>query len=228
MARLLIAGLLGAAAITPLLAQPVAPPAPVAPLGVHAPMAPRAPIARGPMTRADVQARVQAQFARRDVNRDGFLVAEELAQGRAMRGQRNVIVRRMGPGGAPGAMGGQPMADAGAAFDRLDSNRDGSISRAEFGQARQIRIEKRAMVNGQPGQPGQQRNIRVIRRGGGMLGAAMLQRADANRDGRVSLAEATGAALQHFDMMDSNRDGRITPDERAKGRAHMMQMRRAG
>ena len=61
-----------------------------------------------------------------------------------------------------------------------------------------------------------------------MMGGAMLRMADANRDGRVSLAEATTGALQHFDMMDSNRDGRITPEERAAGRAHMRQMRRAG
>jgi hypothetical protein len=229
MARLLIAGLLGAAAVTPLLAQPVAPPAPTAPIAVRAPMAPmaRAPMARSPMTRADVQARVQQQFARRDTNRDGFLVAEELAMRGGMRGgmagQRNIVVRRMGPGGAvPQAMG-----NADAAFDRLDANRDGSISRAEFGQARQVRIEKRVMVDGQPGQPGA---MRMMRRGGGggMLGPALLQRADANRDGRVSLAEATGAALQHFDMMDRNRDGRLTPDERAAGRAHIMHMRKAG
>jgi hypothetical protein len=44
----------------------------------------------------------------------------------------------------------------------------------------------------------------------------------------VTLAEAQGAALQHFDMMDTNRDGRITPEERAAGRAHMRQMRNAG
>jgi len=65
-------------------------------------------------------------------------------------------------------------------------------------------------------------------RGGGMMGGAMLKMADANRDGRVSLAEATAGALRHFDMMDSNRDGRITPEERAAGRAQMRQMRRAG
>ena len=222
MARLLIAGLLGAAAITPLLAQPVAPPAPPAPLVVRTPIA---PMARAPMARADVPARVQQQFARRDTNRDGFLAGEELA----MRGQRHVIVRRMGgapgaalPGSAPRAMG-----NADAAFDRLDANRDGSISRAEFGAARQVRIEKRVMVDGQPRQPGA---MRMMRRGGGggMLGPALLQRADANRDGRVSLAEATGAALQQFDMIDRNRDGRITPDERPAGRAHMMRLRQAG
>jgi Ca2+-binding EF-hand superfamily protein len=218
MARLLLAGLLAAAAVTPVLAQPAPPAPPVPAIAI-----PRAPAMMTTMTRAQVQSMVEAQFARRDANRDGVLTAEELTA-RGLRGERqNVVVRRLGrDGGAP------VMGDANAAFDRLDANRDGSISRDEFGQARQVRIEKRVMVNGQPGAAGAP-HIRMIRRGGGgMMGAAMLQRADTNRDGRITRAEATGAALQHFDMMDSNRDGRVTPEERAAGRAHMMQMRRAG
>ena len=233
MARMLVAALLAAAAATPLLAVP---PLPVAPPAPMAPMAPMAPRGMMPTARAEVQAHVAQLFAQRDTNRDGFLAAEELQVRRGMGGGRseraNVIVRRMGPDGAPRAMG-----NADAAFDRLDSNRDGKITRDEFGKARQIRIEKRVMVDGQrgpdgamgaPGVPGQRREVRIVRHGGGMMGAALLQRADANHDGRVSLAEATGAALQHFDMMDANRDGRITPEERAAGRAHMMQMRKAG
>lgn len=214
MARVLIAGLLAAAAVTPLLAQataPVAPTAPTAPVMRVAPMA-------ATLNRAEVTARVQAQFARRDANRDGVLTTDELGRGQraiAMRGQR-----------MPGAA--QAMRDPNVAFDRIDANRDGSISRDEFARGRQVRIEKRVVVNrgGQPGQPGA---MRVMRRGGGgILGAAMLKQADANRDGRVTLAEANGAALRHFDMMDTNRDGRITPEERAAGRAHMRQMRTAG
>lgn len=248
MARMFIAGLLAAAAAAPVLAVqplPVAPPAPVVQVAPRAPIAPRMMM---PTTRADVQAHVAQMFAQRDANRDGFLTTDELQARRGMRGDRaNVMVRRMGPGGAPRAMG-----DANAAFDRLDANRDGKITRDEFGKAREIRIEKRVMVDGQPrhggehgmhampgapgagihaspGAPGERREVRIVRRGGGggMMGA-MFQGADANRDGRVSLSEATGAALQHFDMMDTNRDGRVTPEERAAGRAHMMQMRKAG
>ena len=232
MARTLVAAFLAAAAASPLLAVPpvpVAPPAPIVQIAPRAPMAPMAPGAMMPTTRAEVQAHVATMFAKRDTNRDGFLTADELQMRGGMRGQTaNVIMRHMGSDGSPRAMG-----DANVAFDRLDANHDGKITRDEFGKARQIRIEKRVMVDGQPGMgapgvPSQRREVRIIRRGGGMMGAALLQRADANRDGRVTLAEATGAALQHFDMMDANRDGRITPEERAAGRAHMMQMRRAG
>ena len=85
-------------------------------------------------------------------------------------------------------------------FERLDTNRDGSISRAEF--------EARPAMRGQDG---------MGRRGGhGMhdLGARMFAMADANRDNRVSLQEATTAALQHFDRADVNRDGQVTREER--------------
>ena len=46
---------------------------------------------------------------------------------------------------------------------------------------------------------------------GHMMGGRMFETADANKDGSVSLQEATDAALQHFDMADANRDGQITP-----------------
>jgi len=42
----------------------------------------------------------------------------------------------------------------------------------------------------------------------------LFEMADANRDGRVSLAEATDAAARHFDQADLNHDGKLTPDER--------------
>lgn len=213
MARVLIAGLLAAAAFTPLLAQPTAPVAPGAPMMRVAPMA-------ATLNRAEVTARVQAQFARRDANRDGVLTTDEL---QVRRGQRDGAMRRQrGPGAA------QAMSNPNVAFDRIDANRDGSISRDEFARGRQVRVE-RVVINrgGQPGQPGAMRGMRRGG-GGGMMGAALLKRADLNRDGRVTLAEANGVALQHFDMIDTNRDGRITPQERAAGRGHMRQMRNPG
>jgi Ca2+-binding EF-hand superfamily protein len=50
------------------------------------------------------------------------------------------------------------------------------------------------------------------------LGGRMFELADANRDGRVSLQEATVAAYQRFDMADLNRDGRLTREERIQHR----------
>jgi hypothetical protein len=56
----------------------------------------------------------------------------------------------------------------------------------------------------------------------------MFDMADANRDGRVTLQEATAAAYRHFDMADVNRDGRITPDERMQMRQRMRTEHRRG
>jgi hypothetical protein len=55
--------------------------------------------------------------------------------------------------------------------------------------------------------------------GGGMMGQ-LFDMADANHDGRITLAEATDAAARHFDQADLNHDGKLTPDERRQ--AHQM------
>ena len=57
---------------------------------------------------------------------------------------------------------------------------------------------------------------------GGRFGGAMFERMDSDRDGRVSLAEASARALEMFDRADANRDGTVTVDER---RATMQRFR---
>ena len=156
-------------------------------------------------TRAQVQAKVGAMFARVDANRDGFVTkAEGQAFRTAVRGDRRAdrSERRE------------------ARFARLDANRDGSISRAEFmtprraedrAERRENRMERRA----------ERRERKMERRAnrGLRMGARAFERMDANKDGRVSLAEATALRLQRFDRIDANRDGRITREERRAARA---------
>lgn len=208
--------LFGAAAIViavPAMAQVLAPAAPIAPI------APRMEMTH---TRDQVVAKVRDHFAKMDVNRDGFIGGDELT------------VNRKHPGGAwqgesgrTAMMRERPMHDPNAAFDRLDANHDGAISRGEFAKGRQMRIERKMVMNGAPGAAGDHRGMRMKmhRMGGGR----MMKMADLNRDGRVSLQEATTSALQHFDQVDTNRDGRITPDERRSMRQRRMEQRgRAG
>lgn len=150
------------------------------------------------VTRAEVETRVRDMFARLDANRDGFVTQ---AEAQAVRGaaraerQENRGQRRE------------------ARFARLDANRDGSISRAEF-LARPERGERRA----------ERRAARLERRGqrGGLmarLGGKRFERIDADKDGRISLAEVTMQRLQAFDRADANRDGRVTREERQAVRA---------
>jgi hypothetical protein len=128
---------------------------------------------------------------------------------------------------------GVMIGDRGAMFDRLDANHDGSISRQEF-MASQPRIsEQRVIVMrngapgvppiaGAPGMPGMEHMEMMHMHAGMGFGGRLFDMADANHDGRVSLAEAQAAALAHFDKADFNHDGRITPDERQQmHRIHM-------
>lgn len=139
-------------------------------------------------TRADVSARVAQMFARLDTNRDGVIVKQEVEAARAQFADR--MKQHAEQRGQKG--------DRSKAFDRIDSNNDGSISRQEFA--------------GAPRGPGQGRGMH-----GGFAGR-IFDMADANKDGRVTLAEAQQAALQHFDHSDLNRDGTLTPEERRQSR----------
>jgi hypothetical protein len=60
------------------------------------------------------------------------------------------------------------------------------------------------------------------------FGARHFEAAEANRDGRVSRAEATQGALALFDRADTNRDGTISPEERRSAREAMGGQRRRG
>ena len=212
MRHYLIVGLVAAAA-SPLLAQPAPP---------------RAPMADGVVTRAEVEAKVQQHFAKLDSNGDGVVTSAEMEAKHAGMAQR---WQRGGIGHAMAIKRGDPA----AAFDRIDADRDGSISREEFARGRDVRIEKRVIVNrdGHPGamdmEHGPSGEMRVMHfRAGEMMGGGLFKMADANGDGQVTLAEATSGALRHFDMMDANRDGRLTPEERAARRIHVRQIRKAG
>jgi Ca2+-binding EF-hand superfamily protein len=155
------------------------------------------------MTRDEVVSHIRDMFAKLDANRDGFITKEEAeAAHERMAGEMHEkMVKQMAERGADGS----------AAFDRLDTNKDGSISRQEFDAGRKIREERRVIVMQEGGGPGM---VRMHRIGMGFGGGRMFDMADTNKDGRVSLQEATAAALQHFDKADVNHDGKLTPEER--------------
>lgn len=165
-----------------------------------------------PQTRTALVDKVRGHFARLDTDRDGYLTKAEAQAGRgAMKADR----------GQRAGHGARGQRDHGAMFERLDANRDGAISREEFDRGHQQRQAMRAERGGQPGQ-----RMHAMRGGGMRLGGQMFEQADLNRDSRVSLQEATEAAVRHFDMADLNRDGTLTPEERQHMRARMREMHR--
>jgi hypothetical protein len=231
MTKFLTGGAMAALAIASVAvaAQPAPPPppgvaagtatAPLPPGAPHAPQMHMMVMSDHVMTRAEVADHVAKLFAKLDTNRDGFVTKDEVEA---------LHQKMMGAMGMAHDMagrfqeGGMPMPDRGAMFDRLDTNHDGNISRQEFMAGKpQVREERVMIMRGgpdeAPGAPGgpPMHGMQMRMHGMGMgFGGNLFEMADANHDGRVSLAEAQAAALAHFDKADLNHDGKITPDER--------------
>lgn len=188
------------------------------------------------MTRADVAQKVQRHFSRLDSDGDGFVTRAEAEAVAAHRSHMSQM--RPGKRRDPAAMfaridgnkdGQITRAEADAAraalaeriqrkatgglFDRADSNRDGIVTRGEFEAARAL--GRHRMMAGGP--------MRMH-----AMAGHMFEMADADKDGRVSLQEATAMSLRHFDSADSNRDGLVTREERRQLHRQMRQARQAG
>jgi len=213
--------LIAAAALmagTAALAQtaPVASPAPPVP---PAPMA--HPMADKTMTRAEVVAMVRDHFGRMDSDKNGAITTDEVMKSAEQWGDHARVMRFPRGEGGDQAMRLERR-DPKEAFDRLDANKDGSISRDEFTKAHEERIEKRIEIHEQrqdamkDAKPGEKQAVRMHHMGG--MGGRMIVMADSDHDGKITLAEAEAMALQHFDQMDTNHDGQVTPEERRSGR----------
>ena len=170
-------------------------------------------------TRDEVAAHVRRMFEHLDANHDGFVTREEVdSLHQRVMSMHDGMAKEM-------ADRGMKVPDRAAAFDRLDTNHDGTISRQEFMAAKPHLEEHRVMVmrdGGMPGHPG----LEGMHMHAASFGGHLFEMADANHDGRVSLQEATNAALQHFDRADLNHDGKLTPEERQQAHQLMRGSRR--
>lgn len=246
----LIGGAVAALSIaTAAIAAQTAPPPGVAQGTTPPPMATPAPL-RAPqmrvmfggdhvMTRDEVSKHVAEMFAKLDTNHDGFVTRQEVEALHAqMETKMQAAMARAGDVENRLANSGVFIGDRAAMFDRLDTNHDGNISRQEFMAGKPQVREERVMImrpDGAPGAPGidghMGMGMRMHHMGGmgmgmGGFGMRLFDMADANHDGRVSLAEAQAAALAHFDKADLNHDGKITPDERMQMHREMHVERR--
>ena len=212
-------GVASGTAMAPAARPPLPPVAPLPPLPPSAPQMHMMMMSDHVMTRDEVARHVGELFAKLDTNHDGFVTKDEVeALHQKMTGAMGMagdMQKRL-------AENGVFIGDRGAMFDRLDTNHDGNISRQEFMAGKPQVHEERVMImrggpDGAPGVPGgpAMHGMQMRMHGMGMgFGGNLFEMADANHDGRVSLAEAQAAALAHFDKVDLNHDGKITPDER--------------
>lgn len=169
------------------------------------------------MTRDEVAAHVRRMFEHLDADHDGFLARDEI---KTM--HKNMMAMHGDEGTPPLAEHGMKPANRAAMFDRLDANKDGAITRQEFMAAQpQIRERRMIVMRGASAE-----KMGMHMRGMGMhLGGNMFAMADANKDGRVSLAEAQQLALAHFDRADANHDGKLTREERRQAHQLMRDQR---
>ncbi len=161
----------------------------------------------GVLTRAEVEANVAQRFAKLDANQDGKVDEGDRAAHR--------------------------QAKADAMFTAADTDRNGSISRAEFDAAQAARQAKRAerraaMAERRSGSEhgGGHHGKRGKRGHGG--GERLLAMVDTNGDKAVTAAEMRTAALARFDRIDANKDGQVTAEERSAMRAKRGEGRRGG
>lgn len=134
--------------------------------------APAAPAAK-PTTRTDFVANIQSRFNAVDANKDGVLDANEVS---------TMLQREVQQAQA------QQQQQLAAEFAKLDTNKDGQLSKAEF------------MAAGRP--------IQARQTPQQIIGAI-----DANKDGKISFQEYEAGPLASFNRVDTNHDGTISPQE---------------
>ncbi len=110
-------------------------------------------------------------------------------------------------------------------FDKADANRDGIITRAEYGAARMRNFSKLDRDGDGALTDADFKRIARFRPDAAKQLQTMLQRADANGDGRVTRAEFAASPFPIFDRVDANHDGRVDARELAAAKARMAQMR---
>ncbi len=161
MRRVGFAGLLAAAAALP---------------GIALAQEPATPAAKEekPVTRIAISDKLNADYADLDADKDGKATAEEINARLIKTAEADIEVLRKARD---------------EAFAKLDTNSDGSVSKAEF-EAR-APLPKIKEPDPKP----------------------FLDRFDADKDGAISQDEFRAPTLANFEKMDRNKDGTLSPAE---------------
>jgi hypothetical protein len=141
----------------------------------------------GRLTRAEFDAAQRARFDGVDANKDGSATPAEFKASRKAQA---------------GAMRAASMIER---FDELDTDRNGQLSRTEF--------STRPVLNGREGHQRHEGGHRGGRDGPGPNGPGPAKRAGANADVTLTLGEFTARGAEVFTKADANKDGVVTVTE---------------
>lgn len=144
----------------------------------------------GAVTKAELTAALEARFAKLDANRDGKLDQAD----RAILRQQRLDAR----------------------FTALDTDKNGQISKAEFAAGHQGRDGK---PDGQ--HDGMGRHGGPDGRGWGHRGPDGAGKDGPDKDGAITKAEFMARPLAMFDKADANKDGKVTAEEMKAARQTM-------
>jgi Ca2+-binding EF-hand superfamily protein len=177
----------------------------------------------GVIDQSEYQAARDNWFQDLDANKDGFISSDEL-KAAAAKLHAGMAKRHTDANGTQqDTAAGTPPTDTGRTdrfvtrmMTRLDTDKDGKISKAEFdadGAAFFKRLDKNA--DGKIASD----EMPAGRMGGG-FGPHMFDRMDTNKDGQVTKAEFTAAGEALFAKLDVNGDGVLTKDEMKMPKHH--------
>ena len=132
------------------------------------------------------------------------------------------------PAGSQPLLRANFLAQMDAQFGKMDSDRNGQLSRTEIeqfeqqkalaeAQARNDALFDRLDVNKNGQISASEFDKLVPERPPASSAQPMLSREDSNRDGLISLIEHRSATLANFDRLDRDRDGAVSPDEMKAG-----------
>jgi len=169
----------------------------------------------GVIDQTEFQASRDKWFAELDTNKDGFITTDELkAFGDKMHAkwqQKQADATQQNDGATNDDGRGDKMAQH--ILARVDTDKDGKISKAEF-DTESVALFKRLDKNSDGKIAADEVPARHWGKGPqfGMM--------DTDKDGKVTKAEFTAAEDQMFQKLDANGDGVITPDEMAAAHHH--------
>jgi len=123
-----------------------------------------------------------------------------------------MTLRILFPLAAAIALAGPGLAQDGAGFDRIDSDGNGQISRAEIDAIRAVIFDKMDANGNGSLTRAEVQDAQAAAEGRMKQGARRLWRNDSNGDGELTRVEFLSAS-QGFDMVDSNADGAISRGE---------------